>query len=204
MSKFCWKWILQEKEFCQFLNITFIYHLLLCLWSHGFATSQYGLTLLDLSFWSKIPCWQDGKWRNSEEKIKDRWHVLLEFLLQKIEGQCKHTQTTKRPRNKKKWFDFVVKTRENVSKWNTVYVLCSDHFTEDDYTINPSQFSLLTSGKTDVRFRRTLKRGVVPSIYPILSEEQLVQKEKQFRAAKSRGISIPKTTRPSLASIKKR
>ena len=55
-------------------------------WSHGSATSQYGFTLLDLSFWSKIPCWQDGKWGNSEEKIKDRWHVLLEFLLQKIEG----------------------------------------------------------------------------------------------------------------------
>ena len=56
------------------------------LWSHDFATSQYGLTLLHLSSWSKIPCWQDCKWKNSEEKIKDRWQVLLEFLLQKIEG----------------------------------------------------------------------------------------------------------------------
>ena len=82
--------------------------------------------------------------------------------------------------------------------------MCSDHFTEDEYTINPSQFGLLTSGETDVRFRRTLKRGVVTSVYPIPSEEQLVQKEKQFRAAKSRGISIPKTARPSLASTKKR
>ena len=174
------------------------------LWSHGFATSQYGLTLLDLSFWSKIPCWQDGKWRNSEEKIKDRWHVLLEFLLQKIEGQCKLHKPPKDPEIKKKWFNFVVKTRESVSKWNTVYVLCSDHFTEDDYTIIPSQFGLLTSGETNVRFRRTLKRGLVTSIYPIPSEEQLVQKEKQFRTAKSRGITIPKTARPSLASIKKK
>ena len=33
------------------------------LWSYGFSTSQYGLTLLDLS--SNIPCWQDDKWRNS-------------------------------------------------------------------------------------------------------------------------------------------
>ena len=74
---------------------------------------------------------------------------------------------------------------------------------EDDYTINPSQFSLLASGETDVRFRRTLKRGVVPSIYPTPSEEQLVQKEKQFRAAKSSGISTPKTARPSLTSIKR-
>ena len=54
----------------------------------------------------------------------------------------------------------------------------------------------------DVRFRRTLERGVVPPIYPTLSEEQLVPKEKQFKAAKSCGISIPKTARPSLASIK--
>ena len=29
------------------------------------------------------------------------------------------------------------KTRENVSKLNTVYV-CPNHFTEDDYPINPS------------------------------------------------------------------
>ena len=94
------------------------------------------------------------------------------------------------------------KTWENVSKLNTIYV-CSDHFTEDDCTINPSQFGLLTSGERDVRFRRSLKRGVVPSIYPTPSEEQLVQKEKQFRATKSHGISIPKTARPSLASIKK-
>ena len=82
--------------------------------------------------------------------------------------------------------------------------VCSDHFTEqDDYTINPSQFALLTSGETNVKFRRTLKRRVFSSIYPTPSEEQLVQKEKQFRATKSHGISIPKTARPSLASIKK-
>ena len=47
-----------------------------------------------------------------------------------------------------------------------------------------------------------MKRGVVPSIYPAPSEEQLVQKEKQFRAAKSHGIGIPKTARPSFACIK--
>ena len=102
----------------------------------------------------------------------------------------------------KKWFNFVAKIRQNVSKLNTVYV-CSDHFTEDDYTINPLQFGLSVSGETDVRFRRTLKRRVIPSTYPPPSDEQLVQKEKQFRRAKSRGISIPKTTRPSLASIKR-
>ena len=72
--------------------------------------------------------------------------------------------------------------------------MCSDHFTEDEYTINPSQFGLLTSGETDVRFRRTLKRGVVPSIYPTPSEEQLVQKEKQFKVVKSR--EIPKLPGP--------
>ena len=63
----------------------------------------------------------------------------------------------------------------------------------------------MTSGETDVIFRRMLKRGVVPSIYPIQSEEQHVQKKKkkQFRTATSHGISIPKTSRPSLACIKK-
>ena len=61
----------------------------------------------------------------------------------------------------------------------------------------------MTTGETGVRFRRTLKTGIVPSIYSTLSEEQLVQKEKQLRAAKSRGISVPKTARSSVASIKK-
>ena len=55
--------------------------------------------------------------------------------------------------------------------------MCSDHFTEVDYTIKPSQLGLLTSGETNVRFRRTLKRRVVLSIYPTPSEEQVVQKE---------------------------
>ena len=88
-----------------------------------------------------------------------------------------------------------------MSKLNTVYV-CFDHFTEDAYAINPSQFSLLASAETDVRFRRTLKRGVVPSIYLTPSEQELVQKEKQFRTAKSCGISKSNTARPSLASTK--
>ena len=128
----------------------------------------------------------------------------LSFCSKRLKDNASIHKPPKDEEIKNKWFNFVVKTRESVSKWNTAYILCSDHFTEDDYTINPSQFGLLTSGETDARFRRTLKRGVVTSVYPIPSEEQLVQKEKQFRAAKSRGISIPKTTRPSVASIKKR
>ena len=126
----------------------------------------------------------------------------LNFCSKRLKDNVSIHKPPKDPEIRKKWFNFVARTRENVSKLSTVYV-CSDHFTEDDYTINPSQVSLLASGETDVRFRRTLKRGVVPSIYPTPSEEQLVQKEKQFRAAKSRGISIPKTARPSLASIKR-
>ena len=128
----------------------------------------------------------------------------LSFCSKRLKDNVSIHKPPKDPEIKKKWFNFVVKTRESVSKWNTVYVLCSDHFTEDDYTIIPSQFGLLSSGETNVRFRRTLKRGLVTSIYPIPSEEQLVQKEKQFRTAKSRGITIPKTARPSLASIKKK
>ena len=61
----------------------------------------------------------------------------------------------------------------------------------------------MTSGEKDVKFCRTLKRRVVPSVYPTPSEEQYVQKEEQFRAAKSRGIGIPKTARRSFTCIKK-
>ena len=50
---------------------------------------------------------------------------------------------------------------------------------------------LAYANQSDVRFRRTLRRGVVPSIYPTPSEKQLVQKEKQFKAPKSSAISSP-------------
>ena len=126
----------------------------------------------------------------------------LSFYSKRLKDNISIHKSSNDPEIRKQWFNFVAKTRENFSKLNTVYV-CSDHFTEDDCTINPSQFGLLASGETDVRFRRTLKRGVVSSIYPTATEEQLVQKEKQIRAAKSRGISILKTSRSSLASIKK-
>ena len=92
------------------------------LWSHGFAAPQYGLTLLDLSFWSKIPCWQDGKWRNSEEKKKDRWHVVLEFCFKRLKDNVNMHKPPKDPKLRKKWFNFVAKTQENVSKLNTVYI----------------------------------------------------------------------------------
>ena len=126
----------------------------------------------------------------------------LSFCSKRLKDNVSIHKPPKDPEIRKKWFSFVAKTWENVYKLNTVYV-CSDHFTEDNYTINPSQFGLLVSGEIDVRFRRTLKRGVVPLIYGTPSEEQLVQKEKQLRAAKSRGISIRKTARPSLASVKR-
>ena len=77
----------------------------------------------------------------------------LSFCSKRLKDNVSTNKPPKNPEIKKKWFNFVAKTRENVSKLNTVYV-CSDHFTEDDYTINLSQFGLLTSGKTDV------KRGV--------------------------------------------
>ena len=122
----------------------------------------------------------------------------LSFCSKRLKDNVSIHKPPKDPEIRKKWW----KTRENVSKLNTACV-CSDHFTEDDYPINPSSFGLLTTGGTGVRFRGTLKRGIVPSIYPTLSEEQLFQKEKQLRAAKSRGISIPKTARSSVASVKK-
>ena len=113
-----------------------------------------------------------------------------------MKAYTNHQKTQKQRRNG------LLLSQKHGKMLNAVYV-CSDHFTEDDYTINPSQFGTLTSGETHVKFRRTLKRGVVPAIYATPSEGQLVQKEEQFRAAKLRGISIPKTARPSLASIKK-
>ena len=99
----------------------------------------------------------------------------VSFCSKRLKDNVSIHKPPKDPEIKKKWFNFVAKTRENVSKLNTE-AICFDHSTEDDYTINPSQFRLLTSGETDVKFRRTLKRGVVPSIYPTPSEEQLVQK----------------------------
>ena len=73
----------------------------------------------------------------------------LSFCSKRLKDNVSIHKPPKDPEIRKKWW----KTRENVSKLNTVYV-CSDHFTEDDYTINLSKFGLLTSGKTDV------KRGV--------------------------------------------
>ena len=119
----------------------------------------------------------------------------LSFCSRRLKDNGSIHKPPKDPELRKKWFNFVTKTQGNVFKLNNVYV-CSDHFTEDDYTINSLWFGLLASGETDVRFGRTLKRGVVPSIYPTPSEEQLVQKEKQFRAAKSCGISTLKTPGP--------
>ena len=113
-----------------------------------------------------------------------------------MKAYTNHEKTQKQRRNG------LILSQKHGKMLNAVYV-CSDHFTEDDYTLNPSQFGILTSGETDVKFRRTLKRGVLPSIYATPSEGQLVQKEEQFRAAKLRGIGIPKTARPSSASIKK-
>ena len=93
----------------------------------------------------------------SEETQKKKQRIgdtcSLSFCSKRLKDNVSIHKPPKGPEIKKKWFNFVAKTRENVSKLNTVYV-CSDHFTEDDYTINLSKFGLLTSGKTNV------KRGV--------------------------------------------
>ena len=77
----------------------------------------------------------------------------MSFCSKRLKDNVSIHKPPKDPEIKKKRFNFVAKTRKNVSKLNIVYV-CSDHFTEDDYTNNLSQFGLFTSGKTDV------KRGV--------------------------------------------
>ena len=141
------------------------------LWSHGFATSQYGLTLLDLSLF-KARFYAD-KMASEETQKKTRRtgdKCSFSFCSNRLKDNVSIRKPPKGPEIRKKRFNFVPKTQENVSKLNTVHV-CSDHFTEDDYTINPSKFGLLASSETDVSFRRTLKRGVVPSIYPTPSEE---------------------------------
>ena len=120
-----------------------------------------------------------------KKKKKTGEMCSLSFCSERLKDNVRIHKPPKDLEIRKKWFSFVTKTRENLSKLNTLYV-CSYHFTEDAYTINPSQFSLLASGETDGRYSRTLKRGVVPSIYPTPSVEQLVQKEKRLRTAKSR------------------
>ena len=89
--------------------------------------------------------------QKKKERVGDMYS--LSFCSKRLKDNVRIHKPPKDPEIKKKWFNFVAKTPENVSKLNTVYV-CSDHFTEDDCTINLSQFGLLTSGKTDV------KRGV--------------------------------------------
>ena len=89
--------------------------------------------------------------QKKKERVGDMYS--LRFCSKRLKDNVRIHKPPKDPEIKKKWFNFVAKTLENVSKLNTVYV-CSDHFTEDDCTINLSQFGLLTSGKTDV------KRGV--------------------------------------------
>ena len=61
----------------------------------------------------------------------------LSFCSKRLKDNFSIKKPPKDPEIRKKWFNFVAKTRENISKLNTVYE-CSDHFTEDDYTINPS------------------------------------------------------------------
>ena len=61
----------------------------------------------------------------------------LSFCSKRLKDNFSIQKPPKDPEIRKKWFNFVAKTRENISKLNTVYER-SDHFTEDDYTINPS------------------------------------------------------------------
>ena len=123
------------------------------------------------------------------------------FCSKRLKDNVSIHKPPKDPEIKKKQFNFVAKTRENVSKLNTVYV-CSDHFTEDDYTINLSKFGLLTSGKTDVK--RGVKEEQFLQFIQHHQRNNLFKKNNSLgQRAKSRGVSIPKTARPSLASIKK-
>ena len=57
----------------------------------------------------------------------------LSFCSKRLKDNDSIHKSPKDPEIRKKWW----KTRENVSKLNTVYV-CSNHFTEGDYPINPS------------------------------------------------------------------
>lgn len=82
-------------------------------------------------------------------------------------------------KRRKKWIDFVVQRRAkwNPSKWS---VICSNHFTADDYMYRYGNLA-----KTEDLENRWLKRdelgiNVFPTIFAVEKEEQPTDREKRM------------------------
>ena len=48
--------------------------------------------------------------------------MVLEFCFKRLKDNVNMRKPPKGPKMRKKWFNFVAKTQENVSKLNTVYI----------------------------------------------------------------------------------
>ena len=80
-------------------------------------------------------------------------------------------QAPKDPEIWKKWFNFAVKTRQNISNLKTLHI-CSDNFTDADFLI-PSVVDV----SSDVKFKRILNRNAIPSVYPSPTFDKVKSKQ---------------------------
>ena len=94
-------------------------------------------------------------------------------------------QAPKDPEIRKKWFNFVAKTRQNISDLKTFHI-CSDHFTDADYLIPP-----VVAASSDVKFKRILNRNAVPSIYPSPTFDKVKSKQSEYEVVKKSGVKLP-------------
>ena len=95
----------------------------------------------------------------------------------------------------KKWFNFVAKTRQNISDLKTFHI-CSDHFTDADYLIPP-----VVAASSDVKFKRILNRNAVPSIYPSPTFDKVKSKQSEYEVVKKSGVKLPPFAKPSYALV---
>ena len=104
-------------------------------------------------------------------------------------------QAPKDPEIRKKWFNFVAKTRQNISDLKTFHI-CSDHFTDADYLIPP-----VVAASSDVKFKRILNRNAVPSIYPSPTFDKVKSKQSEYEVVKKSGVKLPPFAKPSYALV---
>ena len=86
-------------------------------------------------------------------------------------------QAPKDPEIRKKWFNFIAKTRQHMSDLK-IFHICSDHFSDADYLIPP-----VVATSSDVKFKRILNRNVVPSIYPSPTFDKIKSKQSEYSAS---------------------
>ena len=102
------------------------------------------------------------------------------------DGVSLHKLPSNDANQRKSWLDFVGKTRE-IGHLKNVFI-CSDHFLATDYHNH-----LASEAQIGLSFKRYLKEGSVPSIYPVPTEEQLEGARNEYMSAKARGSHLPAT-----------